>query len=395
VPAPRLRVAHVTATFPPYAGGTGNVAWNQARELARRGHNVHVLTAALGGPVVTPDRVSVHRLRTLARFGNAPFMPALLRWATRFDLVHLHYPFYFGAELIWLAWRLFRVPYVVSYHNDVELAGHLRSLALRHHALVGQQILSEARRLLFTTIDYGRSSYAATMVERPTTGEVPNGVDTQRFHPGLDGSSVRRRYGLSAEECCVLFVGGLDRPHYFKGVTVLLDALSRLPNVHIKLIVVGDGDLRPSFEHRAAELGLSDRVHFSGTATDGELPMHYAAADLLVLPSVTRGEAFGLVLLEAMACGRPVIASDLPGVRHVVRTTGGGELVRACDADALAAAIARLAANPTLRQTLGQRGRTGVEQNYAWPAIAERLEATYYAVLHDRNRPLAHAGPVL
>ena len=321
-------------------------------------------------------------------------MPALVRWASRFDLVHLHYPFYFGAELIWLAWRLFRVPYVVSYHNDVELAGHLRFLTPRHHALIGQRILSDARRLVFTTIDYGRSSYAADLVERPTTDEVPNGVDTERFHPGVDGSSVRERYSLTAEDCCVLFVGGLDRPHYFKGVNVLLDALGRLPNPHIQLIIVGEGELRTGFERRAAALGLSSRVHFAGRASDDELPTYYAAADLLVLPSVTRGEAFGLVLLEAMACGRPVVASDLPGVRHVVKTTGGGELVRAGDPEALAAAISRLESNTGLREALGRRSRAAVEQNYSWPGIAERLEAMYDAVVDDRRRPLAYAGPV-
>jgi glycosyltransferase involved in cell wall biosynthesis len=394
VPATFLRIAHVTATFPPYAGGTGNVAWHQARELARRGHDVHVLTADMGGPPMAPKGVQVKRLRAPARFGNAPLLPALLPALRDFDLVHLHYPFYFGAELVWLAHRLFHVPYLVSYHNDVQLAGHLKFVAPAHHALMGQRIVSDARRLLFTTLEYGRSSYIAHLAERSTTQEIPNGVDIQRFQPGLDGSSVRNRFGLTANDCSILFVGGLDRPHYFKGVTVLLDALSRLPNPHIQLVIVGDGDLRPSFERRTAELGLSNRVHFLGRAPDAELPMYYAAADLLVLPSVTRGEAFGLVLLEAMACGRPVIASDLPGVRHVVRTTGGGELVRAGDAAALAAAMARLAANPTLRQTLGQRGRAGVEQNYTWPTIAERLEAAYYAVLHDRNRPLAHAGLV-
>jgi glycosyltransferase involved in cell wall biosynthesis len=393
-PSSRLRVAHVTATFPPYAGGTGNVAWSQARELARRGHDVHVLTADLGGRAVAPEHVSVHRLRPLARFGNAPCLPALLKWAPRFDLIHLHYPFYFGAELIWLASRIYRVPYVVSYHNDVELSGHLRFVAPGHHRLIGRRILSDARRLLFTTLDYGRSSYAADLVERPTTDEVPNGVDTERFHAGLDGSSVRERYARSAADCCVLFVGGLDQPHYFKGVSVLLQALHRVPDPHVRLIIVGEGELRARYEQESASLGLADRVCFTGRVSDDELPKYYAAADVLVLPSVTRGEAFGLVLLEAMACGRPVLASDLPGVRHVVRNTGGGELVRAADADALGAAIARFAANPGLRQTLGRRGRMGVEQRYAWPSIAERLEAAYSAALHDRNTRLACASPV-
>jgi glycosyltransferase involved in cell wall biosynthesis len=381
-----LRVAHVTATFPPYQGGTGNVAWHNAAELARLGHEVDVFTA---GPQegetdtdVDPAGVRVHRLRPLVRVGNAPFLPGLFQALRPFDLVHLHYPFYFGAELVLAASRAFGVPYVITYHNDVELAGHLASAPRLHHRLVGRRVLAGARRLLFTTRDYGSTSFAASLADRPTSGELPNGVDVERFTPAAGGGDeVRQRHGLEPGLPLVLFVGSLDRAHYFKGLPVLFEALRRLGREAPPLLVVGEGDLRPDYERRVAALGLAERVRFAGRVADPDLPRYYGAADLVVLPSVTRGEAFGVVLLEAMASGRPVIASDLPGVRSVLRATEGGVLAPPGDPRALARAVAALAADPGRRAALGEAGRTAVAAHYAWPAIGRRLEATYRAVL--------------
>jgi glycosyltransferase involved in cell wall biosynthesis len=370
------------------------VAWHNARELARLGHRVHVFTAGrTRGPATpeggAPEGVLVHRLRPLLRLGNAPLLPGLFPALRRFDLVHLHYPFFFGAEIVLAACCLFGVPYVITYHNDVELAGRLAPVPRLHHRLAGRRVLAGARRLLFTTRDYGTTSFAASLAGGPTAGEMPNGVDVDRFAPAAgSGEAVRRRHGLAsggasgrAEEAVVLFVGGLDRPHYFKGLPVLFEAVRRLGSRAPRVLVVGDGDLRPDYERLVAEQGLGERIRFAGRVADAALPAYYAAADLVVLPSVTRGEAFGVVLLEAMASGRPVIASDLPGVRAVVRATGGGLLTPPGDAAALAAAIGALAADSTRRAELGQAGRRAVTAQFAWPAIARRLEATYRVVL--------------
>jgi glycosyltransferase involved in cell wall biosynthesis len=298
-----------------------------------------------------------------------------------FDLIHLHYPFYFGAETVLAAARVFGVPYVITYHNDVELPGRLAPVPRLHHRLAGRRVLAGARRLLFTTREYGATSYAASLAGGPSAGEMPNGVDVERFTPQAGGEALRRAIGVAPDGALVLFVGSLDRAHYFKGLPVLFEALRGLGDAAPALLVVGDGDLRPDYQRRVAQLGLGQRVHFAGKVGDADLPACYGAADVVVLPSVTRGEAFGVVLLEAMASARPVVASDLPGVRAVVRSTGGGWLTPPGDAPALGQAIATLASDPALRRTLGLAGRQAVVERYAWPAIGRRLEATYRAVL--------------
>jgi len=378
-----VRIAHVTATFPPYHTGTGVVCYYNALGLAQLGHEVTVYTAEEPlNDYRYPGEISVRHLPVLLRLGNAPLLPSLWNLAS-FDVVHLHYPFYFGAEMLFLKSLLGGNRYVVTYHQDVLFDGWLRFPERLHHALLGRQILGRAAKVLATSQDYARASRLGPLARaRPgLVGELPNGVDARRFHPEVEGSAVRDHYDLRPEDRTVLFVGALDRAHYFKGISVLLQALSRLSDPGLRLLVIGDGDLRAAYQSQAQALGLAARVTFCGRVLDEDLPAHYAASDLLVLPSTTMGEAFGVVLLEAMACGKPVIASNLPGVRSVVGDGQDGLLVRPGDAADLAQKLQRLLADAPGRQEMGQRGRKKVEEKYDWPRIVPRLVEVYTEVL--------------
>jgi glycosyltransferase involved in cell wall biosynthesis len=377
-----VKIAHVTATYPPYSGGTGRICADQAGFLSRRGHAVTVYCPATGRTGVTqagPPRVV--RLPTWLRVGNAAVAPGHLGIA-RPDLLHLHYPYYGGGDLAWLDAMLRRIPYVVTYHQDVELPGAFGIVARRHHALLGRRLLAGARVVMATSLDYARSSRLATLMDEPgKVVEVPNGVDTTRFRPGPADIALRAAHGIVAGERVLLFVGSLDSAHYFKGVDVLLQAFSTLGDFPVRLMIVGRGDLRPRYQRNAVELGIGDRVFFDDSVDDEQLPAHHRLADVLVLPSTTRGEAFGVVLLEALAGGVPVIASDLPGVRSVVTKTGGGLLVPPNDPGALVTALRALLADDAARQAMGRRGRDAVERLYAWPKVIDELEAQYRRAL--------------
>jgi glycosyltransferase involved in cell wall biosynthesis len=378
-----MRIAHVTATFPPHYSGTGVVCYHNALGLGRLGHQVTVFTADYPpGDHAYPEEITVRRLPALFRIGNGPVLPGLLGLGG-FDLVHLHHPFYFGSETVFLKSVTDGLRYVVTYHQDVLLAGLLRFLDKLHHRLVGKHILARAGKVLATSWDYARASRLSELMQiRPeAVAELPNGVDAQRFHPDVDGDGLRARHGLKRTDRVVLFVGALDRAHYFKGVGVLLQALDHRPDKGVRLLVVGDGNLRSTYQQQAVRLGLGDRVIFCGRVPDEELPAHYALCDLLVLPSTTMGEAFGVVLLEAMACGKPVIASDLPGVRSVVSDGEDGLLVKPGDVDDLAEKMRLLLDDPSRRREMGERGRAKVEEKYAWPVIIPRLVQVYAEVL--------------
>ena len=379
-----LRIAHVTATFPPYRGGTGNVSYHNARELAQRGHDVHVFTATVEGAPKREicDGIQVHRLQPLVRVGNAPLLPQLLPALRGFDVIHLHYPFY-GGEFAVLAAKSTRTPLVITYHQDVFQSGTLGAVARLLTQTVGRWTLRSAARLLFTSADYGEASYVRPMLagREEIIGELANGVDVAAFTPGPAPQQLCQRYGLDDTDQVALLIGALDQAHYFKGVDIFLQAVSTLPP-HVHGVVVGDGDLRPVYQAQAVTLGVGKRVHFGGRVADGDLAGHYQMADVTVLPSTTMGEAFGLVLLESLACGTPVIASDLPGVRTVVSDGVDGFLAQPGNATVLAECLHTLLTTPApQRQAMGLAGRRKVVEYYAWEQIGRQLEVIYQQCL--------------
>jgi glycosyltransferase involved in cell wall biosynthesis len=383
-----MRVAHVTATFPPYRAGMGNVCFYNTRELARLGHDVTVITARQPRGHDEPLLgVKVRRLPALLRLGNAPLLPHLLSVAG-FDIIHLHIPFIFGAELTWINALRRGLPYVVTYHMDLCALGYRKALFAAYQTLLLPPVLRDAALIMPTTLDYARvSRLAPVLAQRPDkVADMPNGVDIELFHPRVDTGDLRRRYGLGGGDVVVLFVAALDRAHRFKGLEVLLRALTRLRVGWAKALVVGEGELKASYMRLAQRLGLGERVIFCGRVPQEQLAAYYAVADCLVLPSITMDEAFGLVLLEAMACATPVVASNLPGVRAVVSDGIDGLLTQPASVADLQCKLEMLLADATLRSDMGQQGRAKVQEKYAWEKIARRLEHVYHDVLSKTQR---------
>lgn len=382
----QMRIAHVSATFPPYMGGTGNVCSHTARELASRGHRVKVFTAKYPGApnFEVKEDVSIYRISPLFKVGNAQFLPELIG-IKGFDLIHLHYPFY-GGELLTLAARINHCPLVITYHQDVILSGWKSLVEKFLRWTVECWVLRSADIILFTSQDYAQISYFRSMLRdiEDRIDYLPNGVDKDLFHPPAINPISNRRCDAEVADYMVLMVASLDRAHYFKGVEVFLKSLKSLP-YSIKGLVIGDGDLRQHYEYMSKELNLESRISFIGQVSENELPVYYQLANVTVLPSVTMGEAFGLVLLESLACSTPVIASNLPGVRTVVDDAWDGFLVKPGDAADLSRKIQLLKENPEMSREMGARGRCKVESSYSWSQIIDRLERIYFSTLMDKH----------
>lgn len=381
-----MRIAHVTATFPPYKGGTGNVAYHNALELVNRRHEVHVITArSVGGEREECfNRVNVHRLKPFARFGNAILLPQLVHHLQAFDLIHLHYPFY-GGELVALASMRWHIPLVVTYHQDVLLNGTLALIEKLLRYTLCQMILRCAACVLFTSQDYFLFSHARPLLTKSKAGIaiLPNGVDTDHFSPGSPTVNLSARLKPLPNNRVILMVASLDRAHYFKGVGIFLQTLSHLP-ANVIGVIVGDGELQLDYAVQTRILGLEARVYFAGRVSDEALPDYYRLADVTVLPSVTRGEAFGLVLLESLACATPVIASNLPGVRMVVDHGRDGYLVQPGDPASLAEKLfSLLNLSPAQLEAFGHYGRRKVEEKYCWSIIGNQLESIYQGILAE------------
>jgi glycosyltransferase involved in cell wall biosynthesis len=384
----KMRIAHVTATYFPHNTGTGNVAHHNAAEMARLGHDVTVFTALAErtSRFEVQDEVSVYRLKPLLRHGNALFMPGLFTRLRTFDLVHLHMPFYGAAETVYLLRKLTGIPLVITHHQDVLLRGVASAISRTHDRLIGRRLMQTADRACFTSLDYAYHSQFRPQIE---TGQVkpiemPNGVDPATYSPGEQPSDLLERLNLQGR-AVLLFVGALDRAHYFKGVHILLQALARVVRPDVALVIVGEGDLRAEYKQQSLDLGLQEWVRFTGFVDSQELVNFYRLADITLLPSTTAGEAFGLVLLESLACGTPVIAPNLPGVRTVVADPVDGRLVEPGSIDDLAGKLNALLSLPEeQRRAMGQAGRQRVTSRYDWRLIGARLEALYAEVLAER-----------
>jgi glycosyltransferase involved in cell wall biosynthesis len=381
---PRLRIAHVTATFPPYLAGTGRVVLNNARGLAALGHQVDVITARIPGKAPIVPGVRVRRQRVLIRIGNAPLLPRLLDLHD-VDLIHLHYPFIFGAESVTLASRVHGIPMAVTFHNALIAGGTKGRLFRAYDWLWGERVLDHAARIFVPTFDgmVGPLIDEYLPRHRDRFVEVPNGVDIDAFRPTPRDEQLRASLGIPPDAPILIFVGRMDDAHHPKGgVPVLFEALRTLRHATTHVILVGGGNRVPHYKQLALELGMAGRVRFVGEITDPELPLHVALADIAVQPSQEQ-ETFGIASVEAMACGRPVITSELPGVRTVIRRTGGGVLIPPGDAALLATTIDDLLDDAPRREELGQTGRRNVVERYAWPAIARQLEGEYRTILRE------------
>lgn len=355
-------VAQVVCIYPPRRGGIGTVAAEYTRRLEARGVAVRVCE---------PEN-----LRPWYAWGNAAFVPSLFWKLRTVDVIHLHYPFYGGDVFALLASLIWRKPMVVTYHMQPTASGWLGMIFRLHRWLIEPIILWRAKKVFFSSQEY----QLRLRVSIETKSLIlPFGVDTTRFHVGRD-DAFRAQHGIPADATVIIFVGGLDAAHYFKGVDVLLNACAQLDDPSWRLLVVGSGDRKEEFKAQAERLGIAPRTHFIGAVPFGELPRAYRAADIHVLPSINRGEAFGLVTLEAAASGLPSVVSDLPGMRSLVIHGKTGRCVPPNDVRALAEVLTDLLQQDGVREVMGAAARAMAEERYEIERLTDTLLATYRAV---------------
>lgn len=355
------------------------MARSYAEGLSRHGHDVVVFCPA--GRRVKPEpsaSYGIHRLKPWGRFRNSAFLPQLSARLAGFDLVNLHYPFYGGAEFALLNKKLrgTKQALVLNFQMDnfgTGLAGLIQD-AYRH--LLLPSMITAADRVIVTSFDYAAHSSVAGFVRRfpGKFAAVPPGVDTDRFAPGPNNREHPSSRRIASDGDLVLFVGGLDQAHAFKGVGFLLETWARMDRRNRTLLVVGRGNLRERYIRRAAALGLAESVVFDDTVGDADLPGVYRSADLVVLPSLDRSEAFGIVLIEALASGVPVVAADLPGVRSVVENGTNGFTFKVGDSLDLAAKIDLCLKDQLLHDRMAAAARAAALSRYRESALWAEID---------------------
>jgi glycosyltransferase involved in cell wall biosynthesis len=377
-----MRIVQVSPWFYPHLGGVESHVRSLSRELVRRGHEVTVVSTRHRRDVPSDETIDGIRIRRVApravllRTPVAPRMRAVLRSLSA-DILHAHSPPPLSAHDASVVAESRAIPFAVTYHCDVELPSPFgRFIESMYRRSLGRSTLRRADRVVVTTRTYAATSRT---VWRFTPTVIPNAVDPRRFSPEVDGSAVRAKLQLPPHHPIVLLVGRIV-PH--KGIEHLLEAARGVPGA--TFVIAGAGSSLDAMRRLARTFGVESCVRFLGRVPEARLPEVYASCDVFVLPSVSRLEAFGIVALEAMASGKPVVVADIPGVREVIEDGVEGLLADPINPQDLAEKIGRLVADPGLRHEMGRRGREKALSSFSIEAVTDRIVELYEAMLADR-----------
>jgi phosphatidylinositol alpha-mannosyltransferase len=364
-----MRIGLVSPYDYSHPGGVNQHIRHLSQELRQRGHEVQVLAPSsykgfadpnfhrIGGSIPVPvnnsvARISLNPLR-LRRVGE-------ILERQQFDVLHVHEPL---APML---------PLAVLRHSTTANVGTFHAYAETSLPYsYSRELLGHYVPRLHQTVAVSDAARAFVRRFFPSLDPevIPNGVDTARFRPDLP--PVRH---LRDRRVNFLFVGRLEER---KGVRDLVRAFQtvRLRLAKCRLIVVGDGPDRRDIE-ALVRAGQTDDVVLAGRVPDEVLPRYYASADVFCAPA-TGGESFGIVLVEAMAAGLPVLCTSIPGYQAVIKHGINALVVPPANQDELGDAMTQLAEDPGLRRRLGETGMSIARQRYAWPVVAERVLQVY------------------
>jgi len=413
-----MRIGYLTCVYPPYPGGIGVLAQGVGREMARRGHEVHIFTPQYSYSSAVQGEQSgmlVHYLKSRFQYGNAAFLPQITRLLKEVDIVHLFYPFFGAAELIPIVKKRSHAKIIVHHAMDAVAAGLLGVLFKLYNTTFMPNIFKQADYMITLSEDYFRecdiTNVYTNFPDAPPIEFVPNGVDTDLFTPrgSANGSkadksgsdqSVQHPFKIRSEvrekQPTIVFASGLDRAHYFKGVHVLIEAMRILKErgVKVRCQIIGDGNMRKEYEGHAKEAGVACQVsgvrcqvseahiEFVGLVAHEKIATYYQNAIAAVVPSTERVECFSIVAAEAQACGIPAIVSNFPGVRVTIEDGVTGYVVRPGDPEDLANRIQSLVQDSKSARTMGDAARKRVVELYGWEKIGEKLQKIYEGLHH-------------
>jgi glycosyltransferase involved in cell wall biosynthesis len=384
-----MRILTALTYYRPYYSGLTIYAERLARVLVERGHQVTVLTSRYDLSLPSRelrDGVQVIRSYTLMNISKGVLMPTLFysAWVNiqKADVVHLHLPQLDAAYIAWIG-RLLKKPVVLTYHCDLDLPpGLIHSFANQVSHLANKISMRYANQVVVNTMDYAEQSlflrqYLQKICAIPTPVEVL--TPTQ-----ADENSLKLKTGAEPGQRVIGMVARLAAE---KGVEYLVGAMPEIlkkhPNARVLYVgqfqnVLGEevyiNKLRPMID------ALGDRWTFLGILPPGELAAFYRQCDVTVLPSTNSTESFGIVQVESMSYGTPVVASDLPGVRQPVMMTGMGRVVPPADAHALAEGIGEVLSHP--EQYKGDVD--ALINTYSPQHTAQEYESVFQEVLRGR-----------
>ena len=363
-------IVHIVARYPPGLGGMEQVVQSLARYQSKLGMRVRVLTSDQGSNDSRQEAelFPVSRLRSI-NIAHTPISPSLLFRLLRIDrnsIIHLHISSAYTPEMVWIDARLRRHPYLAHVHLDVLPSGRAGSLLIPYKRLLLRRVLRDAEAVLVPTDDY-----------RELISDK-YGIPLERIiviRNGTEHGIAERPKVLGGERAArnLLFVGRLSVQ---KNIPLMLEAVAAYVRKYgddVRLMIVGEGEIKPAVQSQIDRLGLGDIVKLRGSLHGAAVQSAYEDSDLLLLTSTN--ESFGLVLIEAMTKGLPIVSVNIPAVRNVVTSGVNGLLVEPVPG-AVAAAIHTLLVDRSLYSAVS-RNNLAKSRDYGWEVIAEEIARVY------------------
>lgn len=381
--------------FLSWAGGSPvELIYNLSKSLLDRGHQVTIYTTdALNEKrklgyrtrILNMDGVKVCEFKSLSGklgrrypFHISPAMiPMMARQTATFDIIHLHEYRTFQNIVAHQYAQKRDVPYVLQAHGSLPRIMAKQKLKQVYDNLWGSRLLNDASRVIACN-SMEAEQYKGMGVSEDKIEIIPYGIDLSVFDNLPKRGEFRRKYDLGSAQRIILYLG---RIHKIKGLDLLAKAFTDLPKAlsNIKLVIVGPDDgYLPALKKLITGLGISDKVLFTGPLYGQEKLEAYVDADVYVLPSVY--EIFSVTLLEAFACGTPVIATDRCGIADVINGQAG--LVVPYDKEQLQQALLHMLSDDKMRREFGEKGKLLVREKFNWEKIAEQVERVYEDILN-------------
>ncbi len=381
-----MKILQVTNLFCPlYSGGFSGILYHLSKELAKREHEVTIYTSdyKLGqewAELLRQSKVKVSPFKTWANLAGLYITPGIIGSAAEqvkhFDVIHMHNYRTFQNIVVHHYAKKYDIPYAFQAEGSLLTFFYKGMLKKVFDAIWGHGMLTDTTRVVAAS-RMEASQYESLKVGGNKIEIVPFGIDLSEFDNLPERGEFRRKYGLGNDQRIILYLG---RIHEIKGLDLLVKAFTDLSQSlnNVKLVIVGPDDgYLPSLKKLIADLEISDKVLFTGPLYGQEKLKAYIDADVYVLSSFY--EDFGITILEACACGTPVIVTDRCGIADVIDGQAG--LVVPYDKEQLQHALLHMLDDDKMRLRFGEKGKLLVREKFNWEKIAEQIEDLYERVL--------------
>ena len=387
-----MKIVHIAKFYPPEPGGIENFVFDLANSQVGQGHRVTVLSHQTGfaksSQQETINGVTVLRVRSFGQLAHAPACPGFPRHLhaiiRRFqpDIIHAHLP---NLSAFWLLFLPKTCPIVLHWHADVVSSALDRKMRYLYplYNPCETRLIQKADRIICTSRAYLDTSPALRR-QRKKCVVIPLGLDPSRMAVSepSDTPAFKKRTNR-------LLVLGVGRFAYYKGFEYLIQAAEKTPDAHF--IIAGDGPGKSKIQNQVIARSLQHRIFLPGQISRDELIHLFYQCDIFCLPSIERTEAFGLVLLEAMSFGKPLVTTSIAGsgVAEVNLPGVTGLQVPAANAEALAGAIQFLGRNPEIRMKMGQMAKKRFQNHFDIRFVAHRIETVYGDLIQSDKKNAA------